>query len=70
MSNFIISIKEKNTGHDIVSPFVISSLNGLVDYVERVASSGCLVIIDSIKEETDFFELLRKFELSKPVSHE
>lgn len=70
MSNFIISIKEKNTGRDIISPFAISSLDGIADYVERVASSGCLVIVDSIEEESDFFELLRKFELSKPVSHE
>lgn len=70
MQKFIISIKDKNTGRDVASPFVIGSLNGIGAYSERVASSGCLVIIDSIKEEDDFFELSRKFELSKPVSHE
>ena len=70
MTKFIISIKDKTTGRDVSSPFVIDSLNGIGDYAERVASSDCLVIIDSIKEENDFCELSRKFELSKPVSHE
>lgn len=70
MQKFIISIKNKATGHDVVSPFTIDSLNGIGSYAERVSSCGCIVIIDSIQEETDFFELLRKFELSKPVSHE
>jgi hypothetical protein len=70
MQKFIISIKNKTTGHDVVSPFTIDSLNGIGAYAERVSSCGCIVIIDSIQEETDFFELLRKFELSNPVSHE
>jgi predicted lactoylglutathione lyase len=70
MSKFIISIKDKNTGRDVISPFTIDSLNGVGDFAERVASYGCLVIIDSIKEENDFFELSRKFELSKPATHE
>jgi hypothetical protein len=70
MQKFIISIKDKNTGRDVVSPFTIDSLNGIGDYTERVSSCGCIVIIDSIQEETDFFELARKFDLSKPVSHE
>nr|DAU12813.1 MAG TPA: hypothetical protein [Microviridae sp.] len=46
MQRFIISIKDKNTGRDVISPFTINSLNGIGDYAERVASSGCLVIID------------------------
>lgn len=70
MSKFIISIKDKSTGRDVVSPFTISSLNDIGDYAERVASYGCLVIIDSIKEENDFCELSRQFELSKPAIHE
>lgn len=70
MQRFVISIKDKNTGRDVVSPFTIDSLNGVGAYAERVASYGCLVIIDSIKEENDFFELLRQFELSKPTTHE
>lgn len=70
MSRFIISIKDKTTGRDVISPFVIDSLNGIGDYVERVTSYGYLVIIDSIKEENDFCELSRKFELSKPAIHE
>lgn len=70
MPRFIISIKDKNTGRDVVSPFTIDSLDGVGNYAERVSSCGCLVIIDSIKEEADFYELSRKFELSKPTTHE
>jgi len=70
MQKFIISVKEKTTGRDVISPYVVNSLEGFGDYAERVSSCGCIVLIDSIQEETDFFELLRKFELSKPVSHE
>ena len=70
MQKFIISAKDKNTGRDVVTPFTIDSLNGIGDYAERVSSYGCIVIIDSIQEENDFCELSRKFELSKPVSHE
>lgn len=70
MPRFIISIKEKTTGRDVISPFTIDSLNGVGDFAERVASYGCLVIIDSIKEENDFCELSRQFELSKPNIHE
>lgn len=70
MQKFIISVKEKTTGRDVIPPFTIGTLNGIGDYAERVASSGCFVIIDSIKEEDDFCELSRKFELSKPVNHE
>lgn len=70
MLKFIISIKDKNTGRDVISPFTIDSLNGVGDFAERIASYGCLVIIDSIKEENDFCELSRKFELSKPTIHE
>lgn len=70
MPKFIISVKNKNTGHDVVAPFIIDSLNGVGAYSEQVSSYGFIVIIDSIQEETDFFELSRKFELSKPFSHE
>ena len=70
MQRFIISIKDKNTGRDFISPFPVASLDGFGDCVERFTSHGCLVIIDSIKEENDFFELSRKFELSKSATHE
>ena len=70
MQKFIISVKDKNTGRDVVTPFTIGSLNGVGAYAEQASSCGCIVIIDSIQEETDFFELSRKFELLKPVSHE
>lgn len=70
MQKFIISVKEKTTGRDVISPYVVNSLEGFGDYAERVSSCGCIVIVDSIQEEADFFELSRKFELSKPISHE
>ncbi len=70
MPRFIISTKDKTTGRDALPPFTIDSLEGVGDYAERVASYGCLVIIDSINEENDFCELSRKFELSKSVIHE
>lgn len=70
MQKFIVSVKEKTTGRDVIPPYVVNSLDGVGNYAELVSSSGCIVIIDSIKEETDFFELSRIFELSKPVSHE
>lgn len=70
MQKFIISIKDKNTGRDFIPPFTVDSLNGVGDFAERVSPCGFLVIIDSIKEENDFYELSRKFELSKPTTHE
>lgn len=57
MQKFIISVKEKNTGRDVVPPYVVNSLEGLGHYSERVSSLGLIVIVDSIKEENDFVEL-------------
>ena len=57
MQKFIISVKEKNTGRDVVSPYIVNSLDGLGHYSERVSSLGLIVIVDSIKEEDDFVEL-------------
>ena len=57
MQKFIISIKEKVTGRDVISPFIVNSLDGLGNYSERVSPLGLIVIVDSIKEENDFVEL-------------
>lgn len=57
MQKFIISVKEKTTGRDVISPYVVNSLEGLGHYSERVSSLGLVVIVDSIKEENDFVEL-------------
>jgi hypothetical protein len=57
MQKFIISVKEKTTGRDVVSPYVVNSLDGLGNYSERVSSLGLIVIVDSIKEENSFVEL-------------
>lgn len=57
MQKFIISVKEKTSGRDVIPPYVVNSLEGLGHYSERVSSLGLVVIVDSIKEENDFVEL-------------
>lgn len=54
MQKFIISLKEKQTGRDVVPPYIVDSLDGLGAYSERVSPLGLIVIVDSIKEEHDF----------------
>ena len=57
MQKFIISVKDKSTGRDVISPYIVNSLDGLGSYSERVSSLGLIVIVDSIKEENNFVEL-------------
>lgn len=57
MQKFIISVKEKTSGRDVIPPYVVNSLEGLGHYSERVSSLGLIVIVDSIREESDFVEL-------------
>jgi hypothetical protein len=57
MQKFIISVKDKNTGRDVIPPYIVNSLDGLGDYSERVSPLGLIVIVDSIKEENNFVEL-------------
>lgn len=57
MQKFIISVKEKNTGRDVLSPYIVNSLDGLGDYSKRISPLGFIVIVASIKEENDFIEL-------------
>lgn len=57
MQKFIISVKEKTSGRDVLPPYIVNSLDGLGDYSERVSSLGLIVIVDSIKEENNFVEL-------------
>lgn len=57
MQKFIISVKDKSTGRDVISPYIVNSLDGLGNYSERISSLGLIVIVDSIKEENDFVEL-------------
>lgn len=63
MQKFIISVKEKQTGRDVIPPYVVNSLEDLGYYSERVSTLGLIVIVDSIREENDFVEL-------KPQDHE
>lgn len=57
MQKFVISVKEKTTGRDVIPPYVVNSLEGLGPYSERVSRLGLIVIVDSIREENDFVEL-------------
>lgn len=57
MQKFIISVKEKITGRDVIPPYIVNSLDGFGNYSERVSSLGFIVVVDSIKEENDFVEL-------------
>jgi hypothetical protein len=57
MQKFIISVKEKNTGRDVIPPYIVNSLDGFGNYFERVSSLGLIAIVDSIKEENGFVEL-------------
>lgn len=57
MQKFIISLKDKQTGRDVTSPYIVNSLEGLGSYSERVSPLGLVVIVDSIKEENNFVEL-------------
>lgn len=56
MQKFIISVKEKTSGRDVLPPYIVNSLDGLGNYSERVSSLGFIVIVDSIKEENNFVE--------------
>jgi len=56
MQKFIISLKDKNTGRDVMPPYIVNSLDGLGNYSERVSPLGLIVIVDSIKEENNFVE--------------
>lgn len=56
MQKFIISVKEKHSGRDIIPPYIVNSLDGLGNYSERISSIGFVVIVDSIKEENQFVE--------------
>lgn len=57
MQKFIISVKEKISGRDVISPYVVNSLEGLGHYSARISRLGLLVIVDSIEEENKFVEL-------------
>lgn len=57
MQKFIISIKDKTSGRDVIPPYIVNSLDGLGCYSERVSSLGLVVIVDSIVEENNFVEL-------------
>lgn len=57
MQKFIISVKDKITGRDVIPPYLVESLDGLGHYSERISPLGLIVIVDTIKEEIDFVDL-------------
>ena len=59
MQKFIISVKEKHSGRDVVTPYIVNSLSGLGNYSERLSPMGLIVIVDSIKEEDKFVEPIK-----------
>ena len=65
MQKFIISVKDKNTGRDVLSPYIVNSLDGLGNYSERISPLGLIVIVDSIKEENNFVEVELKIQGNK-----
>lgn len=56
MQKFVISVKEKTTGRDVIPPYIVNSLDDLGAYSERVSTLGLIVIVDSIKEENYFID--------------
>lgn len=60
MQKFIISVKEKATGRDVISPYIVNSLDGLGNYSERISPLGLIIIVDSINEEDNFVEIKTK----------
>lgn len=65
MQKFIISIKDKNIGRDVLSPYIVNSLDGLGNYSERVSSLGLIVIVAPITEENNFVEVEPKIQGNK-----
>lgn len=57
MQKFVVFLKEKRTGRDVMPPYIVNSLDGLGDYTEQVSLLGLIVIVDSIKEENNFVGL-------------
>ena len=57
MQKFIISVKDKTTGRDVISPYIVNSLDDLGNYSERISSYNLIVVVDPIKEEDNFVEL-------------
>jgi hypothetical protein len=47
MQKFIISVKEKTTGRDVIPPYIVNSLDGLGDYSERVSPLGLSVDVQN-----------------------
>ena len=43
MQKFIISVKEKATGRDVISPYIVNSLDGLGNYSERISPLHLIV---------------------------
>ena len=67
MQKFIISLKEKQSGLDVMPPYFVNSLDGLGNYSERVSSLGLIVTVDSMEEVDNFVELKLKLMKSNNI---
>ena len=56
MQKFIISVKTKH-GQDVITPYIVSDLSDFGAYSERITANGLVVLVDSLREETNFVEL-------------
>lgn len=54
MCKFIISIKDKATGRDIMTPYIVSSLDGVSSYASDLHDRGLILIVDPIHEYETF----------------
>lgn len=57
MDKFIISIKDKKTGRDVIAPYLVGSLDGFGHYCEKVVSCGFVIVIDCLEERDNYVEL-------------
>lgn len=57
MCKFIISIKDKATGRDIMAPYIVSSLDGISSYAADLHDRGLVLIVDPIHESESFISV-------------
>ena len=55
MQKFIISVKDKATGRDVISPYIVNSLDGLGNY-SKIVSNHVNIIISFNPLEPHFYQ--------------
>lgn len=54
MCKFIISIKDKTTGRDVMTPYIVSSLDGISSFASHIHDRGLVLLVDPIREYETF----------------